>query len=84
MKTLTARYSGKCMLTGKRIRPGDTIEWHGKGRLVLVSQDTGDNPRPANDDGRVSYEIRLSSGHTLYRNKRGICEDAPCCGCCTF
>lgn len=18
------------------------------------------------------------------RNRRGICEDAPCCGCCTF
>ena len=23
-----------------------------------------------------------SGGREYYRNKRGICEDAPCCGCC--
>jgi hypothetical protein len=23
-----------------------------------------------------------SGGRELYRNKRGRCEDAPCCGCC--
>jgi hypothetical protein len=31
----------------------------------------------------VSYEIRTSGG-TFYRNRNGVCEDAPCCGCCTF
>jgi len=40
-----------------------------------------DRQRP--DDKYVSYEIRTSGG-TFYRNKRGVCEDAPCCGCCTF
>jgi len=24
-----------------------------------------------------------SSGAVVYRNARGLCEDAPCCGCCT-
>ena len=24
-----------------------------------------------------------STDTTLYRNKNGTCEDAPCCGCCT-
>lgn len=33
--------------------------------------------------GSVSNYIRFSSGETMYRNKRGRCEDAPCCGCCT-
>ena len=23
-----------------------------------------------------------SSGREFYRNRRGLCEDAPCCGCC--
>lgn len=27
---------------------------------------------------------RTSSGAELYRNKRGRCEDAPCCGCCNY
>ena len=25
----------------------------------------------------------LSSGHEIMVNKRGRCEDAPCCGCCS-
>lgn len=25
---------------------------------------------------------RFNSGATTYRNARGRCEDAPCCGCC--
>jgi hypothetical protein len=24
----------------------------------------------------------FSSGAVVYRNARGTCEDAPCCGCC--
>jgi hypothetical protein len=40
-----------------------------------------DRKHPADD--YVSYEIRTSGG-TFYRNKRGVCEDAPCCGCCTI
>ena len=26
---------------------------------------------------------RFSSGATVYRNPRGRCIDAPCCGCCS-
>jgi hypothetical protein len=28
-------------------------------------------------------EVRTSGG-TFTQNARGRCEDAPCCGCCTF
>ena len=28
--------------------------------------------------------ITFSSGHTVYRNAKGTCIDAPCCGCCSF
>jgi hypothetical protein len=33
--------------------------------------------------GYVSNVYRFSSGAEIYRNKRGRCEDAPCCGCCS-
>lgn len=28
--------------------------------------------------------VRTSSGWSGTRNSKGRCEDAPCCGCCTF
>jgi hypothetical protein len=31
----------------------------------------------------VSNVARFSSGAVVYTNKRGRCEDAPCCGCCS-
>jgi len=31
----------------------------------------------------VSNYARFSSGAEYYVNKRGRCEDAPCCGCCS-
>jgi hypothetical protein len=31
---------------------------------------------------RSTY-TRFSSGAVTYQNKRGRCEDAPCCGCCS-
>jgi hypothetical protein len=27
--------------------------------------------------------VWTSGGREYYRNRRGLCEDAPCCGCCT-
>lgn len=26
--------------------------------------------------------VWTSGGREYYRNRRGVCEDAPCCGCC--
>lgn len=31
----------------------------------------------------VSNYTRFSSGAEIFTNKRGRCEDAPCCGCCS-
>ena len=30
-----------------------------------------------------SNYTRFASGHEVYNNRRGRCEDAPCCGCCS-
>jgi hypothetical protein len=32
----------------------------------------------------TSYGVVTSTGWVGYRNRAGRCEDAPCCGCCTF
>lgn len=30
----------------------------------------------------VSHVWRSPYGKEYYRNRKGLCEDAPCCGCC--
>jgi len=107
MKTMTARYPGKCARTGAPIRPGDLIVYAGKGRAYLsdlipaidpdlalarsIDPDlASSDPDAASHAGRylrqslergVSH-VWNSGGRELYRNRRGRCEDAPCCGCC--
>jgi hypothetical protein len=97
MATMQARYPGKCARTGRPIVPGDTIDYDRRTkRCTLIAaraseiDETGpddDNEsagRIAPDTGRyISHTFRTSGG-TFYRNKRGRCEDAPCCGCCTI
>lgn len=83
---MTAKYPGLCSVTGARIKPGDRIEWNRKTRkAVLVVDDTDNMTREdrAVLTSPVSHVYRFSSGAIGYRNKRGLCEDAPCCGCCT-
>ena len=107
MKTMQARYPGKCARTGAPIRPGDTIVFLGKGRAYLsdlipaidpdlalarsIDPELADaDPDAAAHAGRylrqsmergVSH-VWNSGGREYFRNRRGRCEDAPCCGCC--
>lgn len=39
--------------------------------------------RPSYKPRTVSHYTRFSSGHEVYTNRKGRCEDAPCCGCCS-
>lgn len=107
MKTINARYPGRCIRTGESIRPGDLIIWHGRGRAELAAPNptipaelaavTELDPELAASDpdaamvagrymarslARGVSDIWQVSGREYYRNKRGPCEDAPCCGCC--
>ena len=83
---MTAKYPGVCSISGARIRPGDRIEWNRKTRkavLVVDDTDTMASETCAVLTSPVSHVYRFASGAVGYRNKRGLCEDAPCCGCCT-
>lgn len=108
MRTLNARYPGRCSLTGRAFPVGALITMLGKGRYALV-----DTPEPVDPDLALAESIdpelaqsdpdaaahagrylrqslqrgvsdiwRSSFGKEYYRNRRGLCEDAPCCGCC--
>jgi hypothetical protein len=74
MKTMQAKYPGRCIRTGAAIKPGDNILWHGKGRSELVSTDRVDTITLNNQGVYRTYT----------QNARGRCIDAPCCGCCTI
>jgi hypothetical protein len=75
MRTITARYAGFCAATGARILAGDVIQWQ-KGKAVLLKRKAVrvDTVTLYGDKGPTEF----------YRNARGRCEDAPCCGCCTI
>lgn len=75
-KGMIARYAGVCADTGAAIRSGDTIRYdRATKRSVLVSKAA---------DGKYVSDVFRTSGGTFFRNKKGRCEDAPCCGCCTI
>ena len=75
IKTMRARYPGRCAATGAPIKPGALIYYDGRTRRATLAP-------VANN--YVSHVFEFGDGREYYRNKNGRCEDAPCCGCCTI
>jgi hypothetical protein len=73
LKTMKAKYFGKCKLSGALIKPGDYILY-----------DTSNKTAQLQPDSDTITFIGENGPSTFYRNKRGRCIDAPCCGCCTI
>ena len=73
------KYAGTCADCRSRVAKGaGTVEKTG-GRWILKC-DGCTSP----DAARSLISVRTHSGWTGTRNAHGRCEDAPCCGCCTF
>ena len=74
-----AKFKGRCTRTNKTILPGDVIDYRaGTRKLVLVeSKSTAVDSIDIPSQYSGTYQ-------RYYRNSRGRCEDAPCCGCCTI
>jgi hypothetical protein len=98
MKTMVAKYPGVCRACGESIRPGDTIKFFGRGHAEHLDCGCphtvpGEDERAGLEAGTLASDrraarsgvsvVRFSSGAVVYRNARGRCEDAPCCGCCS-
>lgn len=71
------KYAGSCGKCGNRV--------HAKaGQVVKSPSGVWQAFHLACMAGGAIIEVQLSSGHSFTRNAKGTCEDAPCCGCCTF
>jgi len=81
VKTMAARYPGRDAITGARINPGDEIQFDTITRKAWIAE-PGDMTRPFASGAVTFYGENGAS--TFYRNPRGRCIDAPCCGCCTI
>lgn len=74
------RYPGRCDRCAGPVAPN-------AGRLVGQGTRRGFRVRhlACDEAGHAAViTVELADGHTFTRNARGTCEDAPCCGCCTF
>ena len=73
LRTMRARYPGRCAATGARFKPGATINYDPATKRATLAP--------------VLTSITFIGEHGpshFTRNSRGRCEDAPCCGCCTI
>jgi hypothetical protein len=88
IKTMNARYAGFDSRTGASIRPGDQIQYDTATKRAWLSEpgDLDDGQQDARQQHNPTWVSHVwnSGGREYYQNKRGRCEDAPCCGCCTI
>jgi hypothetical protein len=72
------KYPIPCAICGATIPPnGGNIRKQGR-RWVGVHLACADSGQP-----EVTEFYFPSTGQTVRQNRRGRCEDAPCCGCCS-
>jgi hypothetical protein len=85
-RTLTARFASTCAACGDSIVPG-TLIVGGKGTPYVHTDCTAPvfvgTPARRGRPATGSTYTRFSSGAEVFTNRRGRCEDAPCCGCCS-
>ena len=75
----TNRYPGPCISCGGYVPKGrGSLQRNGRRWAVRCHACGGDDPQSKS----VSAYFP-STGTTVYRNRAGRCEDAPCCGCCS-
>jgi hypothetical protein len=93
IRTIVARYAGRCRRCGGSFPAGARIRWGGRGRAYHLSDDCNGEAAPRRARGPIdSTPGALAS----YLDPKGVfsvdgtrigsvgprCEDAPCCGCC--
>jgi hypothetical protein len=92
LKTMTAKYRGKCSISGAPINPGDQITFDTVSRKAYFAEpgdcqiEAADGPYLAartRTSPRYVSDVYIVGNREYYRNKQGLCIDAPCCGCCT-
>ena len=72
---MTNKYPADCSACGSRV-PAN-------GGVLTKSGRRWDVRHTACAEGGSVTSVTTNSGYTATVNRRGMCEDAPCCGCCT-
>lgn len=94
-RLITTKYRGACKACRATIHAGTVAAYHGRGAGLTCTtcheaSDETDQEEPdfAASDRRLARNgltvVRFASGASFTQNRRGRCEDAPCCGCCTY
>ena len=73
------KYAAPCAYCGARVPPNGGSLWKEGRRWLVAHLDCADH-----GEARVIEYYSPTTGFRGTRNSRGVCEDAPCCGCCTF
>ena len=85
---MSNRFSANCVRCGGYVAPRTgVLSKRGNGWVVSCwpcEDPASANTPPDLSPSAVSNTVTFSSGQTFYRNRKGRCEDAPCCGCCTI
>jgi len=74
VKTITLKYSGYCAECSTPLPKGTRARWFGRGRVSGLTC-------------HAMYGAEATANWNKWVNGRavqanGMCEDAPCCGCC--
>jgi hypothetical protein len=76
-----------CMLADGIAEVTDRSPWLPSGRVRARERRIGDGVQAIHENVRrakpQSYVTTFNSGASVYVNRNGRCEDAPCCGCCS-
>lgn len=81
------RYRGKCHSCEADVLPEmGTLVKHKRPRFIVICGECIDENEAVeiSKGNETSYGVVTSTGWVGFRNRNGRCEDAPCCGCCTF
>lgn len=88
--TITAKFSSVCPSCGQTISAGDQVEWmrgtqatHAGCKRVIRAVERFKRQSTGRSHRYGSSYTRFASGAEVFTNRRGRCEDAPCCGCCS-
>ena len=77
------KYPGQCRC-GEQVAAGaGSVQKIGRRWVVSCGECGPTADRSSRRESSGSVVTRFSSGAEVYRNRRGRCEDAPCCGCCS-
>lgn len=89
---MSNRYASQCLVCATTVQPhAGQFRRSGRSWGVVHHSCAPEVVLPASVQAEVdrinrahgSTLTRFAGGAEVYRNKRGTCEDAPCCGCCS-